>query len=66
MPAALERDDPLLFLPEGEILDVLEQLIGVDPAEIAAVFAGAREGGERGAWGAAAGGWHVRRRWEAL
>jgi hypothetical protein len=36
----VERDDPLLFLGDGDFVDVVEQLMGVDPAEAAQAFAG--------------------------
>lgn len=32
LPASVERDDPLLFLSEGDFADVVEQLLGVDRA----------------------------------
>ncbi len=38
----MERDDPLLFLADGEFVDVVEQLMGVDPSEASAAFAGAQ------------------------
>ncbi|KAL4426106.1 hypothetical protein ABPG77_002692 [Micractinium sp. CCAP 211/92] len=38
LPAAVERDDPLLFLSPDEFVDVVEQLMGVDPAEAAQAF----------------------------
>lgn len=41
LPAPVERDDPLLFLGPNEFVDVVEQLMGVDPAEAAQAFAGA-------------------------
>lgn len=44
LPAGVERDDPLLFLGDGEFVDVVEQLMGVDPSEAAAAFAGASHG----------------------
>lgn len=36
----MEKDDPLLFLADGEFLDVMEQFIGIDPAEAAEAFTG--------------------------
>lgn len=42
----VERDDPLLFLADGEFVDVVDQLMGVDPAEVAQALAGGWVGGE--------------------
>ncbi|GAB4819102.1 hypothetical protein N2152v2_006148 [Parachlorella kessleri] len=38
LPAGVEKDDPLLFLADGEFLDVMEQFIGIDPHEAAEAF----------------------------
>ena len=46
----MERDDPLLFTEGGEFVDVVEQLMGVEPGEAAAAF-----NGERAARGGAGG-----------
>ncbi len=38
LPAGVDRDDPLLFLADGEFLDVMEQFIGIDTQEAAQAF----------------------------
>jgi len=59
LPAGVERDDNLLFLAEGDVNDVLQQLDGVTDAEAAKAYIeyfslhGTRRGGPTAAIGAA-------------
>jgi hypothetical protein len=62
----VERDDPLLFLADSEFVDVVEQLMGVDPAAAAQAFAGARMGHWQGALARPAGSPHAWRAPAAL
>ena len=50
LPAVVERDDPLLFLGDDEFVDVVEQLMGVDPGEAAQAFTGEWVGGWGSMW----------------
>ncbi|KAL6780495.1 hypothetical protein ACKKBF_B12905 [Auxenochlorella protothecoides x Auxenochlorella symbiontica] len=38
LPRGLARDEPKFFLPPGDFVDVVEQLEGVDPEEVARLF----------------------------